>query len=61
MLADDSKLRGFVSYGGTAFPYFVFVGADGKVVARVTGEVPGATLAEAARRLAADEPFFSKS
>jgi thiol-disulfide isomerase/thioredoxin len=60
VLADDSRLRGFAAYGGTAFPYFVFVGADGKVVARVTGELPAATLAEAARRLAADEPFFEK-
>jgi len=58
VLTDDAKLRAFFGYGGDAFPYFVFVGADGKVVARVNGEQKAAVLAEAATRLAEDKPFF---
>jgi len=60
VLADDGKLRAFTGYGGDAFPYFVFVGADGKVVARATGELPAATIAQAASRLASGEPFFEQ-
>ena len=40
ILADDAKLRAFFGLGGEAFPYFVFVDADGKVVARASGELP---------------------
>jgi thiol-disulfide isomerase/thioredoxin len=61
VLADDSRLRAFFGYGGQAFPYFVFVGADGKVVARATGELPASTLVRAAERLVSGEPFFNKS
>jgi thiol-disulfide isomerase/thioredoxin len=59
VLADDGRLRAFLGYGGQAFPYFVFVGADGNVVARASGELPRSTLAQAAKKLAAGEPFFS--
>ncbi len=31
VLADDARLRALLAYGGTAFPYFVFIGADGTV------------------------------
>ena len=60
MLADDGRLRAFVSFGGEAFPYFVFVDAEGKVVARASGELPRRTLTQAAQKLAAGEPFFEK-
>jgi thiol-disulfide isomerase/thioredoxin len=59
VLADDARLRGFIGYGGQAFPYFVFVGADGKVVARAAGELPPGTLSKAAQKLASGESFFS--
>jgi thiol-disulfide isomerase/thioredoxin len=32
------------AYGMTAFPYFVFVNADGTVAGRVTGEIPATDL-----------------
>jgi cytochrome c biogenesis protein CcmG/thiol:disulfide interchange protein DsbE len=32
------------AYGMTAFPYFVFVNADGTVAGRITGEVPASDL-----------------
>ena len=60
VLADDGRLHAFVSYGGQAFPYFVFVDAEGKVVARVSGELPRSTLTQAAQKLAAGEPFFER-
>jgi thiol-disulfide isomerase/thioredoxin len=60
VLADDGRLRAFISYGGQAFPYFVFVDADGKVVARASGELSKRTLTQAARKLVAGEPFFEE-
>jgi thiol-disulfide isomerase/thioredoxin len=59
VLADDAKLSAFSAYGGTAFPYFVFVGTDGKVVARATGELPPATVAEGVSRLLSGKSFFA--
>lgn len=61
VLADDAKLRAFAAYGGLSFPYFVLVDADGKVVARASGEIPKETIAEAAKRLAAGESVFEQS
>jgi thiol-disulfide isomerase/thioredoxin len=58
VLADDSDLRAFFGYGGEAFPYFVFVDADGKVAGRVSGELEPATLAGIAERLAAGQSLF---
>jgi thiol-disulfide isomerase/thioredoxin len=58
VLADDGKLRAFAAFGGQAFPYFVFVDADGKVAGRVSGELDPDALAEAARRLAAGQSLF---
>lgn len=40
------------AYGLTAFPYWVFIGADGKVKARTAGELPVADLETALRALA---------
>jgi thiol-disulfide isomerase/thioredoxin len=39
VLADDDKGTAAQAWGLQAFPYFVLVGADGKVKFRVTGEV----------------------
>jgi hypothetical protein len=60
VLADDGKLRAFAAYGGEAFPYFVFVDADGKVAGRATGELPATTITAAASRLASGEAFFGQ-
>lgn len=59
VLADDAKLRAFFGLGGESFPYFVFVDADGKVVARASGELPAKTIETAVKRLAAGEPIFT--
>jgi thiol-disulfide isomerase/thioredoxin len=61
VLADDAKLRAFFGYGGEAFPYFVFLDADGKVVARATGELASKTIAAAAKDLAAGKSVFGSS
>ena len=61
VLADDSRLRAFFGYGGQAFPYFVFVDADGKVVARAAGELAPATIAATISRLAKGQSVFSKT
>jgi thiol-disulfide isomerase/thioredoxin len=58
VLADDGKLRAFAAFGGQAFPYFVFVDADGKVAGRVSGELDPDALAEAGRHLAAGQSLF---
>jgi cytochrome c biogenesis protein CcmG, thiol:disulfide interchange protein DsbE len=58
VLADDDQLRAFFAYGGEAFPYFVFVGADGKVAGRVSGEIEPASLATAAENLVAGQSLF---
>jgi thiol-disulfide isomerase/thioredoxin len=60
VLLDDKKLRAFFGYGGDAYPYFVFIGADGVVKARISGELGKATLAEVAARLVADESLFEE-
>jgi thiol-disulfide isomerase/thioredoxin len=39
VLADDSGGSAAQAFGLPGFPYFVFVGADGKVVARASGEI----------------------
>ena len=39
VLVDDSRDSAATAYGLTAFPYFVFIDAEGNVVARATGEL----------------------
>jgi thiol-disulfide isomerase/thioredoxin len=58
VLADDANLRALDAFGGDAFPYFVFVDADGKVAARVSGELEPSTLTEAATRLQSGQSLF---
>lgn len=38
-IADSEKNAAAAAYGVTGFPYFVAVGADGKVLARTSGEI----------------------
>jgi cytochrome c biogenesis protein CcmG/thiol:disulfide interchange protein DsbE len=59
VLADERKLRAFFGYGGEAFPYFVFVDADGKVAGRASGELDPAAIEQAVKRLAAGQSLFS--
>jgi thiol-disulfide isomerase/thioredoxin len=59
VLADDAKLRAFFGLGGESFPYFVFIDADGKVVARASGELSAKTITTAVKHLAAGEPIFT--
>lgn len=58
VLADDDHLRAFFAYGGEAFPYFVFVDADGQVAGRVSGEIDPDALAAAAQNLVAGRSLF---
>jgi thiol-disulfide isomerase/thioredoxin len=58
VLTDDAKLRAFAALGGQSFPYFVLIGADGKVVGRAEGEVSKAVVTRSIERLLAGEPIF---
>jgi hypothetical protein len=44
ILLDDEAGNAAGAYGLTFFPYIVTIGASGKVVSRVTGELPAAAL-----------------
>lgn len=59
VLVDDARSRGLIAFGGTNFPYFVFVASDGAVVGRWSGELPAPDVEEIARRLASGESLFS--
>lgn len=39
-MADDEAMSAFTAYGGSGFPYFVVIGADGTVKARNAGQLP---------------------
>jgi cytochrome c biogenesis protein CcmG, thiol:disulfide interchange protein DsbE len=51
-LVDDANSRALSSLGMGSFPGFVFVDADGRVVSRMTGEIPAATFDQIVRSLA---------
>lgn len=51
-LADDRRSQAAAAYGLNAFPYFVFVKADGTVAARTTGELPVDELEQLVQALA---------
>jgi thiol-disulfide isomerase/thioredoxin len=44
VLVDDEDGTAFAAFGGTSFPYWVFVDAEGRVVARTAGELDITTL-----------------
>jgi cytochrome c biogenesis protein CcmG, thiol:disulfide interchange protein DsbE len=50
-LLDDADSEAAIAGGLTAFPFWVLVGADGKVVARTVGELTPAQLADLATSL----------
>ena len=45
-MADDAEATAFLAYGGSVFPFFVILGADGTVKARNSGELPIEALNE---------------
>jgi cytochrome c biogenesis protein CcmG, thiol:disulfide interchange protein DsbE len=53
VLADDAQGSAASAYGLSAFPFFTAVGADGKVVARDSGELTPTQLDQLAAQLAA--------
>lgn len=53
VLADDVAQTGAVALGTTGYPYMVFVGADGDVLARYSGELPIEAVQELADEAAA--------
>jgi thiol-disulfide isomerase/thioredoxin len=59
VLADDAKARALVAFGGDSFPFFVVVGANGKVVARASGEIAPADIVRVIKRLLAGKSVFS--
>jgi thiol-disulfide isomerase/thioredoxin len=61
VLADSSDLDAFAAYGGVAFPYFVLLDGQGKVVARASGELEPKTVALAAKNLAAGKSVFGSN
>jgi len=61
ILNDDTKQRAMLGYGGTSYPYFVFLDAEGKVVGRATGELEPKTIADTAAKLAAGQSVFGSS
>ncbi|MET0830864.1 MAG: TlpA disulfide reductase family protein [Acidimicrobiia bacterium] len=44
VLRDSAASDAYIAYGGGAFPYYVFIDADGNVVRRSSGELDVATL-----------------
>jgi cytochrome c biogenesis protein CcmG, thiol:disulfide interchange protein DsbE len=51
-MVDDANSRALTSLGMSSFPGFVFVDADGRVVARTTGEIPAAQFDQMVTSLA---------
>ncbi|MEI8392732.1 MAG: TlpA disulfide reductase family protein [Actinomycetes bacterium] len=54
IMADSKSREAAKAYGVSGFPFFVIVGADGEVKARVSGEVEIATLTQIVRDALAD-------
>jgi thiol-disulfide isomerase/thioredoxin len=51
-MVDDASSSGLAALGMTAFPGFVFVDADGRVVQRYTGQMPAEAFDQVVRALA---------
>jgi cytochrome c biogenesis protein CcmG/thiol:disulfide interchange protein DsbE len=52
IIADDANSSAARAFGLSAYPYFVFVGPDNKVVARTSGEIPIAQFRALVNQLA---------
>jgi len=61
VLNDDADQRAMRGYGGTSYPYFVFLDAQGNVVGRASGELEPKTIAAVAAKLAAGRSVFSQN
>jgi hypothetical protein len=57
VLNDDVSQRAMRAYGGTGYPYFVLLDAQGNVVGRASGELEPKSIAAAAAK-AAGKPVF---
>jgi len=55
-IRDNSDSSVLQSYGGTAFPYWVFLNGDGTVAFRQSGRIPIANLQGILETLVADQP-----
>ena len=51
-LIDDASFSAYSALGGPAFPGWVFVTADGKVAARVSGELDMSVVADYLEQIA---------
>ena len=60
-MVDSKQFTAADAYGLPAFPYFVFVDAQGKVAGRTTGEIPSDGLAAIFKALAAGQPLTTAS
>ena len=56
VLVDDKAQNAAQAYGLAGYPYLVWVGADGKVAARTSGEIPEEDLPAMFSALAAGKP-----
>jgi cytochrome c biogenesis protein CcmG/thiol:disulfide interchange protein DsbE len=61
VMADSSDQTAARAYGLTAYPFFVFADAQGKVVGRATGEIAPSNLSKILNALATGEPLPSAS
>ena len=61
VLNDDADQQAIRAYGGTAYPYFVFLDAQGNVVGRASGEIAPKAIADGAAKLAAGRSVFAQS
>lgn len=59
ILADDAKARALTAFGGDGFPFFVLVGANGKVVARASGEIAPSDIVRVIKNLVAGKSVFN--
>jgi thiol-disulfide isomerase/thioredoxin len=57
VMADSTRQTAAVAYGINAYPYFVFVDAQGKVVGRADGEIAPAALKKILTALATGKPL----
>jgi thiol-disulfide isomerase/thioredoxin len=61
VLNDDADQQAMRAYGGTAYPYFVLLDAQGNVVGRASGELAPKSIAATAAKLAAGQSVFSRN
>jgi cytochrome c biogenesis protein CcmG/thiol:disulfide interchange protein DsbE len=60
VLADDGNSRALTAFGGDSFPFFVFIGADGNIAVRGSGELDPALITSAVASLAAGKSIFGE-